>query len=329
MSLQSLKSPMVVAFFATLLVISAIAIRERVWEKIPATNNDQVQMIKDQQQLLLSESKREIDTDNDGLPDWQERLYGSDILVSDTDGDGTSDGDEVFARRDPTKKGPNDKLTMLVDPNIATSSTDIDGIRKEYIIKTVLKNLETTDEETVRELVKKLDPKLFRARFEVIDLNVASASDDAALREYGNAFGVLIKKYTTVEHRNEEGILADALPKKSTEALKELQYPAITYRAFTDDLRKLAVPLPLADAHLRIVNGYDIMARAVLNMQKIYTDPIVGAAAYQMYLKQRIEVTQGYAELVNQFREKNIVFEKTESGAPFTWPPTAASTNQQ
>lgn len=35
------------------------------------------------------------DTDSDGLPDWQEALYGTDANKADTDGDGISDGEAV------------------------------------------------------------------------------------------------------------------------------------------------------------------------------------------------------------------------------------------
>jgi len=62
-----------------------------------------------------------IDTDGDGLPDWQEVLYGTDPKKADTDGDGTNDGDEIKAGRDPLKANtaptgqtPND----YIDPAI-------------------------------------------------------------------------------------------------------------------------------------------------------------------------------------------------------------------
>jgi len=41
------------------------------------------------------------DSDNDGLPDWQEELYGTDPNNPDTDGDGYSDSQEVELSRNP------------------------------------------------------------------------------------------------------------------------------------------------------------------------------------------------------------------------------------
>ena len=52
-----------------------------------------------------------LDTDKDGLPDWQEALLGTDLKKSDTDSDGSPDGEEVRLNRDPLKAGPDDKAT--------------------------------------------------------------------------------------------------------------------------------------------------------------------------------------------------------------------------
>src|SRR3989344_8258983 len=52
----------------------------------------------------------DIDTDSDGLKDWEEALFKSDPNNKDTDGDGTEDDEEVKLGRNPTLAGPNDKL---------------------------------------------------------------------------------------------------------------------------------------------------------------------------------------------------------------------------
>jgi hypothetical protein len=85
-------------------------------------------------------------------------------------------------------------------------------------------------------------------------------------------------------------------------------------------------------AHLEIVNGYDVMSRGLLATQQLYSDPINGNGGYQAYQKGRITVTDGYAHVVKYFIENKISFEKSEPGAPFTWPPStrqSTSTNQQ
>lgn len=55
------------------------------------------------------------DTDQDGLSNDEEKLYGTDSDKSDTDGDGYSDGIEVKSGYDPLKPAPGDKITTLND----------------------------------------------------------------------------------------------------------------------------------------------------------------------------------------------------------------------
>ena len=57
-----------------------------------------------------SDAQKEIDSDNDGLRDWEEKIYGTDPRNPDTDGDGYLDGEEVASGYDPTKKAPGDEL---------------------------------------------------------------------------------------------------------------------------------------------------------------------------------------------------------------------------
>ena len=63
----------------------------------------------------------DLDSDNDGLPDWKENLYGTDPHKADTDGDGTNDADEIAQNRDPLKANtapagqePNDKIDPAI-----------------------------------------------------------------------------------------------------------------------------------------------------------------------------------------------------------------------
>jgi hypothetical protein len=61
------------------------------------------------------QEKHSADRDQDGLSDWEEtHIYGTDPDDQDTDGDGVSDGDEVFLGRNPLGSG---KLKDLFIPH--------------------------------------------------------------------------------------------------------------------------------------------------------------------------------------------------------------------
>ena len=49
-----------------------------------------------------------LDDDKDGLSNWEESIYGTNLNNPDSDGDGNLDGEEILSNHDPLKKGPND-----------------------------------------------------------------------------------------------------------------------------------------------------------------------------------------------------------------------------
>lgn len=63
------------------------------------------------QQNSTSQNNVFLDSDQDGLTNAEEKLYGTDPYNPDTDGDGYSDGAEVKAGYDPLKPAPGDKLS--------------------------------------------------------------------------------------------------------------------------------------------------------------------------------------------------------------------------
>jgi hypothetical protein len=63
------------------------------------------------------------DADQDGLSDEEEKVFGTDPFVRDTDGDSYADGVEVESGYDPLKPAPGDKLISL-DDNLGKGGYD-------------------------------------------------------------------------------------------------------------------------------------------------------------------------------------------------------------
>jgi len=84
---------------------------------------------------------QEKDSDNDGLKDWEEDIYGTDPLNSDTDNDGFLDGEEVSSGHNPLVKAPGDKQVFYPLPlgesyNVTSKLfADIETILEAYLIQ--------------------------------------------------------------------------------------------------------------------------------------------------------------------------------------------------
>lgn len=269
----------------------------------------------------------DIDTDHDGLPDWKEKLYGSDINNPDTDGDRTKDGEEIRLGRNPVvpstaKAGdpPNDKLSYFEDPRYATSSTDMAGLKKEFFARYLALGSRNIKETTFRDLIKKVDTKPFVPQHEIISLNISSDNSAAGTKAYVNAFGVVIKKHLNQRmDQSEDSVIQNSLTKDDADTRAELQLYAIAYKNFAKDLLVLQVPSALAKAHLLIINGYNGMGAGLLGLEKMAGNPIDGAAGYEAYTKYRLDVIDGYATIVYYIADQHITFTPIEPGYPFYW----------
>ncbi len=96
----------------------------------------------------LGNKKRlhEGDYDGDGLNDWLERWFGSDLGVTDSDGDGVEDLDEVLSGSSPAKFGTSTEFErhVVVDRSWQRLYYYVDGVKiKNFPVSTGIPYLET------------------------------------------------------------------------------------------------------------------------------------------------------------------------------------------
>lgn len=99
-----------------------------------------------------------LDTDQDGLSDQEEIVYGTDPKKSDTDGDGYSDGIEIKSGYDPLKPAPNDKI--ISDKKDDENKKNIDVAPKNNVKDIDFKNSDRRENGDDKNLTKELSEKL-------------------------------------------------------------------------------------------------------------------------------------------------------------------------
>lgn len=193
------------------------------------------------------------DRDNDGLKDWEEEIYQSDPANPDTDGDGTLDGDEVAANRDPLVRGPNDKITANADtygsPEQSITARILLGIQQSLTPNMIaaLKQgaVAPSDLKGLSNALASVDPETLVSTAAVTqkDITVTNATGNAAAREYFNAVAdVMLAEFNPIQGRQ------TAVFKKIAESgdlagnLDDLD-PVIT--AYTNTIDRVrAIPVP-------------------------------------------------------------------------------------
>lgn len=266
-----------------------------------------------------------LDTDLDGLPDWEEAVYTSDTQNKDTDNDGTSDGDEVKVGRNPVianispqGKSPTDLLPVLQDPTFSTSSAKMSAEKKEFLIKYLNSAGREIRETTYRDLVTKFDAKKFKPRRQLVDLKITSDNSDADLKRFLNEFGAVILRYKTPSApRSETDILSDYAKTQDPQLLKDLHLNTMGYLNLAKDLRAIPTPSGVAKIYLSLVVGYEGMALGLSGLEQLKSNPVNASGGYQGYMVYQTQVADGYAAFVYEVMQRGIIFTKDESGYMF------------
>lgn len=279
--------------------------------------------------FIVAYQDAQKDSDNDGLKDWEEILWKTDLLKPDTDGDGALDSEEIKLGRDPLVKGPNDKLKTpeeakksgeavpkTLTKNIAqrfaaeyltalgTSEGNPDIFQKKSIAESLIASLAG---ETVK----------IRDTFMPVDIAIQSNVSPEFIKNYLNATGLFLEKNFAGLEETEISILEQALATENFEELKKLDKYAGAYKKAVEFLKKQKVPVSYAILHLELMNIFNNTALAVGDMQKIESDPAKGLIGFSIYLKQTGRGPEAYKAMKKQIISDKITLSPGEGGYHF------------
>ena len=281
--------------------------------------------------LVLSYTEQ--DTDNDGLKDWEESLWDTDVKNSDTDGDGTSDGAEVAMKRNPIIAGPDDAYVEKTggsgSESQATSTEELSQtalLTREYFATIVnLKESGNFNAETVSQLSDSLVQNFIGANgagsvgagWNRSDLHLTEDNSIPSLRAYGNAMGAIVKKYTDMGLPSELAVLARALETQDKNELKKLDRSIEVHKALIAEFQSVRVPSSAANIHLPLINTYLATERSIEQMNTILADTLVGMIGAKAYVEHTTSLDKIFDDLKSYFFSRGIFFETKEPGYVF------------
>ncbi len=248
------------------------------------------------------------DSDSDGLPDWQEALYGTDPTNPQSAKVGVQDGDAV--------------AQGLVAPRFASATTtpdvgNVPGIDvapatlteqfsrelfSQYLTARV--NSKPTPDEVTAFVSSKIDT-LVATRYPVAytanKVHKGTASGVAALSTYAASAQRAIESNTLNTDKTELDYFELLVKRNDTDAAKKLASISAMYTASSKSLMAMTVPPEAVTAHLALANAFAHMGGAVSDMGALGTDPVRGLVGITEYPKFALELTQALVAM-------NIVF---------------------
>lgn len=244
------------------------------------------------------------DTDNDGLPDWQEEIWGSNKNNPDSDGDGTVDGKEVNENRNPTVAGPEDKILSdreialqivpnKTDPNSVTSILSKNLLMRLAQLEQAGQYSTKTGDDLAKGLVDQtLSEVQIPDKYPTSVFLTFDSKEKTKLEEYKNKI---------LEIQKNELMKIDP-------NVQDLDPIIKSFKNMAFQMSVIGVPKDLLAVHAKIANGYYIAAEALINLKMSDNDPILGILSIPIYKKVSEEQPVLYQQVQNYLEDNGIIF---------------------
>lgn len=277
-------------------------------------------------ELISSSTKLEqIDTDNDGLKDWEEGLWGTNPKVTDTDKDGTSDGKEVSLGRDPNKKGPNDKYIKTNTSNSTNEpKTETEVIAKEFFSRYMVARQAglSNDPEIQQDIIDDITKYVFDNSDRVLKYNNKSiknivGSDTVYLKAYINSLASIYIKYANLYKNDPINVSESEIEENILIVLNKFAEIGKLYSDFEAEVYLLPVPKNISGLHIDLLNALNFSASNLTKISSSDKDPLKifqSLAEHQEAESKRILIMK---EIFNYSLSMGVTFTREEPGYIF------------
>jgi hypothetical protein len=247
------------------------------------------------------------DSDDDGIFDWEEALWGTDPKNKSTF-EGILDADYIRNKRGELK----------TETDIATNEklTETDKFAREFFASyTAMKASGQVDDNTIKDfstaLAQKISDPSIVNQYSEKDIKITKNDEPTDKEDYYVTAGGLFEKYKTEGIGDELDIASTMAGVGSTtdnQNQDKLIKVAGAYKEFAKKLLLIPVPKSLEEYHLRIINSANKTGISVLNMSKMITDPIVGISGTSQYDKYSNELITAVNDLETFLTANDIIY---------------------
>jgi hypothetical protein len=273
-----------------------------------------------------------IDSDTDGLKDWEEALWKTDAKIADTDKDGTSDGEEVKATRDPLKantagvnKEPNDKIDPILIASQKKQETEFLALSQtEQLSRTLFSQYLATKGSGALSSVDKqiiLDQAISMTKtnsdtpkYQISNIKTFSEIDLASLKNYGNELANRAKNTSKQTIQQELSVLATAIANDDEKELLKLEPDIKLYETIINSYFNLPAPVEAANLHLSIINNLTLIKTDVENMKYLFSDTVQAITAISDYRETTTKLLDDFADLNKYFISRGVIFLPIDPG---------------
>ena len=315
------------------IIVLAIGVIAVVSSIIILTSSKNTPLIQDSALVVSTSSLRntiaEIDSDGDGLKDWEEALWGTDPRKTDSDGDSINDFEEVTTQQRQEAAAFEQNLASSTESFMATfnailadeSLNQTEKLSRSLFTQfAVARNAGVKIDTSVADSLIGTLGSTFPVQQQIVatsitlsDLIIVDRTDPSFLKEYGNNVGLLLTGLDT--EGTELLVLAQFAQSRNLETFEQLETISARYESAAIALQAVTVPGIAANAHTVLVNGLFQLSAVVAQFDLLIRDPVAGLLLLQSY--DQVTSTLGIAiqELQSLFTANGIAFADEDSGS--------------
>ncbi len=280
-----------------------------------------VQAVPSPQNTLLT------DDDHDNLQAWEEELYGTHPQNPDTDGDGTQDGEEIKAGRNPLVKGPYDSASLVGKSDSIPSSTKnlTDLIFNEFLRQggtAAMFQGQSADRKKASEAVsKKVEefvqqniqpPTQTAGQFvagEVKDIKISEDISKTAIFDYLKKVGeIATRNSQNTGEEDDMDLFLEIIQSNDLARLREITPYREAAEKSAKDLRELVAPKSLAWFHAQEIWLTEESAKQLRAFENAENDPASAMAVIPLRVDLKVEAQKlNEGDLVNWLYENKML----------------------
>ncbi len=221
------------------------------------------------------------DTDNDGISDWEEALWGTDPQKVDTDGNGKTDKEEIDARKATldtsagSTGGSNEQSNETALLARQLFATIVSLSQSGNLTSEAIDNLSNSIGSSIT--IQKLSDTYTVASIKT------GANTKVVRQKLFTDFKKLVGTYDQYKFGSELELMEQQFDGGNTRALESVRRIAVAYQKFAVDAAKLTVPADYSSQYVALLNSYDKIGRTLIDLSVTDENPLVSISAFVNY----------------------------------------------
>lgn len=273
--------------------------------------------------LLVSYAAK--DTDSDGLPDWEEALYGTDPNNPHSVNQTVTDGDAVSQGLIKPKFATATSTAISAD-SLPGSTPGPETITDQFARTLFAQYLSTrgSTQPTNEEIQKFVLDGVAQL---MADQKNTPAFNLGQVRSAGTGPGALIAYaaaaegvFTRHEVASDNDIISDlsiATLKNDPKAIARISSTAKTYSSIARELMQLPVPSELIPAHVALANSLMSLSTSLQDLTTVNTDPVRSMLGISEYPDGVTAFTTALTTMYSVYRTEGVSIDKGNPGSHF------------